>query len=230
MSILTPSQLTAVRVSAASYIALFLLAIFANFFVVEGLVVSDDAAATIAAIKDNELLFRMGLLAFLVIFVIDVVVSWSLYVLFEPISGSQSQLAAWFRIVYSLLLAVGIGFLYLAMQLSVSAVENQELVGLMIAGFEISWMIGLASFGLHLIVIGRLIVASKFAPSWLGILLSIAGVAYIADTALLISLTDYAAVESLMMALVAVPAVIAELSFTIWLGYKAFSKSTSVAS
>ena len=40
------SRRTAARIAGISYVALFALAIFANFFVREGLVVGGDAAAT----------------------------------------------------------------------------------------------------------------------------------------------------------------------------------------
>ena len=40
----------AARIAGVSYLLIYALAIFANFFVVEAMVVSDDAAATVASV------------------------------------------------------------------------------------------------------------------------------------------------------------------------------------
>ena len=75
----------AARIAGLSYLALFVLALFANFFVRERLVDLDDAAATFQNIASSEMLFRSGMVAFLAIFLLDVVIAWALYVLFRGV-------------------------------------------------------------------------------------------------------------------------------------------------
>ena len=56
----TISPRRAAIIAGIGYAAIFVLAIFANFFVREGLVVAGDAAATFANIAESETLFRAG--------------------------------------------------------------------------------------------------------------------------------------------------------------------------
>jgi bacteriorhodopsin len=72
-------------------------------------------------------------------------------------------------------------------------------------------------FGVHLIVIGYLILASGWTSRALGYVLMVAGTAYVVDTLARAVLADYADFENLFLAIVAVPSVIGELWFTVWL-------------
>ena len=100
----------AALIAGVGYLFLFFLAIYANFFVREGLVDPDNAAATFTNITDSEMLFRSGLIAFLIIFVLDIAIAWALYVLFKTVSQQLSLVTAWFRIVYTVFLGVGLIF------------------------------------------------------------------------------------------------------------------------
>ncbi|MGB5379886.1 MAG: DUF4386 family protein [Acidimicrobiia bacterium] len=62
-----------------------------------------------------------------------------------------------------------------------------------------------------------MIVRKDVAPRALGILLGIAGAAYILDTAAHGLVSDYADYANLFLAIVAIPSVIGELWFTSWL-------------
>ena len=211
------------------YLLLFVFAVFGNFMVIESLVVSGDAAATVANITESETTFRFGIVAFLVIFVVDVVVAWALYVLFAPYARRLSLLMAWFRLVYTVMLGVALVFLMGAIGLvgndgAAQAFTTGQIdvqVALLLDGFDHAWMIGLAAFGLHLIALGYLIVATQLAPRVLGWFVGIAGLAYIVDTMALILLANYESYADGFLLMVAVPAVIAELGLTVWLLAKA---------
>jgi len=220
-----PTPRTAARVAGIGYIVIFALAIFANFFVRVGLVEPDDAATTFRNIADSEFLFRTALVAFLVVFVLDVVVAWALYIVFRPTGTRRSQLAAWFRLVYTVFLGIAVIFLFLALQFVggaefLGAFEPTQLnAQLMLAleAFNYTWLIGLAAFGIHLILIGNIMLRSGIAPKGLGIVLAIAGGAYVFDTLAYALLSNYAEYEDIFVAIVAVPSVIAELAFAWWL-------------
>lgn len=79
------------------------------------------------------------------------------------------------------------------------------------------WLIGLAAFGAHLAVMGRLIVRSGVASPILGHILTVAGAAYVIDTVAHGVLSDYESVEGLFLALVVIPSVVGELWLTFWL-------------
>ncbi len=219
----TPRQ--AARLAGIGYLLIFVLAVFANFLVFTGLVEPGDASTTATTIIESGALFRNGLLAFGIVFVIDVVVAWALYILFKPVSTGLSLLTAWFRLVYTVFLGVALIFLFLVLRL-VSGAEflaafpsdqRDAFVLLMLDAFNYGWLIGLVAFGIHLILLGYLILKSSMAPRVLGVLLAIAGTAYVFDTvahALVANYDDYA---STFLVIVALPAVIAEVGFTVWL-------------
>lgn len=215
----------AALIAGIGYVLLFGLAIFANFFVREGLVVADDAQATATNITESNTLFRFGLAAFLAIFLIDIVVAWALHIVFRAEHRDLSLVAAWSRLVYTVFLGVAAIFFFQALAFyessavadAMSAVERnaQALVGLEL--FNSAWLIGLAAFGLHLIVLGFLVSRSAETPRWLGHLMIVAGTAYIVDTTANTLLANYADVADAFLVMVAVPSIVAEGWFGVWL-------------
>jgi hypothetical protein len=232
---MTPRQYA--LIAGVGYVVLFVLAIFANFFVREGLVVTGDAAQTAANILESEGLFRMGMVSFLVIFVVDVIVAWALYVLFKRVNEDVSLVTAWFRIVYTVFLGVAVIFFYQALQLlsgseflnvfDAGQLEAQALLA--VDTFNSTWLVGLLVFGVHLILLGWLVVKST-APKLLGYVLIVAGLAYVADTLAHTVLDNYVDYENVFLAIVAIPSVIAEGWMGLWLLVKGGKKELSVAS
>lgn len=225
LSASTLSPRRAARIAGAGYVALFFLALFANFFVLENLVVPDDATATAANIAGSEGLFRWGLVAFLAVFAIDVVVAWALYVVFREDDRDLSLVSAWFRLVYTVFLGVALVFFFQALQLlsgaeflSVIGVERLEAEALVaLETFDATWLIGLVAFGIHLVLNGALLIRSGRGPRVLAYMLIIAGVAYVVDTLAHGLLANYEDYGSLFLAIVAVPSVVAEGWFGLWL-------------
>lgn len=219
------SRQRAALIAGVGYVLLFGLAIFANFFVREGLVVADDAQATATNIAESNTLFRFGLVAFLAIFLIDIVVAWALHIVFRAQHHDLSLVAAWSRLVYTVFLGVAAIFFFQALALYDSAAvaevmstaerNTQALVGLEL--FNSAWLIGLAAFGLHLIVLGALVARSVETPRWLGSVMVVAGTAYIVDTTAHTVLANYADYADMFLAVVAIPSVIAEGWFGLWL-------------
>jgi hypothetical protein len=220
-----PTIRSATRIAGIGYVALFILAVFANFLVRENLIVADDAAATFANISDSETLFRLGAVAFLAVFLIDVVVAWALYIVFHQAGPRLSLLAAWFRVVYTVFLGVAVVFMFLGLQLVgdhdyLAAFDEGQLqaqVTLALEAFNYTWLIGLAAFGLHLIILGAMMIRSGIGSRLLGAILTLAGVAYLADTTAYGLLSNYADHADTFLLMVAVPSVIGELAFAIWL-------------
>ena len=219
----------AALIAGVGYLIIFVAGIFANFFVRTGLVDPDDAGVTFSNITNSEVLFRTGLVVFLIVFIADVVVAWALYVLFKTVSRELSLLTAWFRLVYTVFLGVAVIFFFLALGLVsgagyLAAFDSGQLeaqVMLALNAFNYTWLIGLACFGIHLMLISYLMLASGSAPKALGIVLAVAGASYVVDTLAYSLLSNYADYEALFLVMVAVPSVIGELAFAIWLLAKA---------
>ena len=83
--------------------------------------------------------------------------------------------------------------------------------------FDVTWLVGLLAFGAHLIVVGRIMLGWRGGPRLLGGVLAVAGAAYVFDTLAHLVLVDYARYADVLLAMVAVPSVVAELWFTVWL-------------
>ena len=227
----------AARIAGVGYVLIFFLAIFANFVVVEGLIESDDAVATAQNITDSEGLFRAGMVAFMIVFILDVVIAWALFVFFQPLSRELSLLSAWFRLIHAVLLGVALVFAYAAIQLLSGAgylttfdgdqLGSQALV--MLEAFNYTWLVGLAAFGVHLLVLGYLVLRSGEVTRWLGYVLMVAGLAYIADTLANTLLSSYDDLEDLFLVIVAVPSVIGELWLGLWLLLRGGARGQEVA-
>ncbi len=231
-----PNPRTMALLAGWSYVALFGLAVFANFMVRERLVDTADAATTFTNLADNQGLVRAAIVAFIVVFALDVVVAWALYHLFRPAGAALSALSAWFRIVYTVFLGVAVVFLYLVLRLVGTTTDGtaahitalgdtirEANTMLALEAFNVTWLVGLVAFGVHLILLGALILRSPITSRALGIVLTVAGAAYIFDTAAYTLVAGYADNAAVFTAIVAGPAVIAEAAFTLWLLLRAGS-------
>lgn len=208
-----------------AYAALFVLAIFANFAVREQVVDLDDAAGTMANVVADESLIRIAMLAFLVIFVLDVVVSWLLHLVFRPTGERRSLLAAWFRIGYTVFLGMGLVFMFVGLRFAdadgfTNVLGDDERAAqtlLAFDAFNATWMVGLTLFGLHLLVLARIIWTSGIAPKWLGAIVGLAGSVYLIDSIGYTVLTDYDRYSNVFTMIVMLPAIVGEAAFTFWL-------------
>jgi hypothetical protein len=209
------------RIAGASYLFMFVLAIAANFVVLQGLVVEGDPLATTANIADSPGLMRAGILAFLLIVLLDITLAWALKVVFRSVNRDMSIVMAWFRLAYGVMLGVALVFLVQAVALATTVapdVETQAAQTMQaIDAFQTTWTLGLSLFGVHLVLLGVLVARSRFAPRLLGYVLAFAGLAYVADTVARLALADYSTVSGPFLALVAVPSMVGEGWLGIWL-------------
>jgi hypothetical protein len=161
-------------------ISLLLIAILAgvgNFVALGPLVTAGDASRTASAIADAEPQFRAGVLLMLVAAVLDVVVAAALFRLLEPVDRLLAATAASFRVAYAAVFVVAITQLALVPGL----LGDSSLTMNAIHAYYSIWRIGLILFAVHLLIVGYLSFRSGFVPRWLGILIAIAGVGYLAD-------------------------------------------------
>ena len=177
-----------------------------NVLVIEGLVTADNAAQTAGDVLASEGLFRFGIVALLVVAILDVIVAWGLYAFFAPVDEGLSRIAAWLRLAYAAVLVVAVGHLMTAVGLLNSAeTATGADVGLLQADalqqitlYQEIWSMGLAVFGLHLVLIGYLALVSGYVPKWLAALIALAGVGYVVDSVGAILMADFPITVSLV--------------------------------
>jgi hypothetical protein len=137
----------------------------------------------------------------------------------------MSALSAWFRIVYTVFLGVAVLFLYTVLQLTggashLAAFDQAQLdsqAALALEAFNATWLIGLVAFGIHLVLVGAIIIRSGIAPKVLGGVLAVAGAAYVFDTGAYTLVPSYGDHADVFTATVAIPSIVAELAFLVWL-------------
>ena len=170
--------------SATAGIALFLVALLGGFgylAIVDRLVVTDGAVQTAANIARSETLFRLAIASLLVVAVLDVVVAWALFRVFAPVSSGLSMLAATFRVAYAGIFVVAIAQLAGVLRLLPEADELSAQILSSVHAFEDIYSAGLILFGVHLALLAVLVCRAAYAPTFLGVLLVVAGLGYVAD-------------------------------------------------
>jgi len=217
----TTTPRSGARVAGLGYLAIFVLAIIANFLALGPVLDPGDAGATATSLAQSQDAVRLGAIAFLAIFALDIAVAWALHILFRRVHADLSLLAAWFRLGYTVMLGTALVFLFAALMLvgdpvlGGSGTDAQVLLAL--RAFDFTWVAGLAAFGVHLVLLGRLLLLTEGAPRVLAWVLVVAGTAYVVDTVAHLALADYEAWSSTFLAIVGLPSIIGEFGLTIWL-------------
>jgi uncharacterized protein DUF4386 len=184
------SRRRAALIAGIGILLIAALAVFGDIFVVEGLVTPGDAAKTARDIMASEGMFRLGVASLYLVIVLDVIVAWALFRVFDPVSEGVSRVAAWFRLAFAGVFMVAIGQLAGIPHLLGSdgystafGTEQLHAQALLKAdAYQDIWMAGLVLFGVHLLLIGYLAYRSGYVPKILGVLLAVAGFGYVFDS------------------------------------------------
>ncbi|MBD3669717.1 MAG: DUF4386 domain-containing protein [Gammaproteobacteria bacterium] len=192
---------TLALIAGGSYWFIFFAAIFANFFAIESL--KNDPLVTV---QQNDMLVRFGIVAFMITVIFDVVVAWALNDLFR--TNPLTLLSTFFRMMHAVIMGVAIFALP-----GVLALDSGEEILKQVEMFNTIWLIGLFFFGLHIILLGKIL----GKPILISVFLVIAGSMYMLDTLAHFVLPDYQAYADIFLALVAIPSILGEMSFAVWL-------------
>jgi hypothetical protein len=190
-----------------------------------GIIVPGDAAATADKIVDSGGMFRTGIIGWLIAILGDVVRAWALYVFFKRVNKNVALLAAWWMLLHdaifgfanSCLVVVsellgGSGY-FAGLPLDTVHPLMMMLLKMHFYGFEI----GLLFFSFHLLLLGYLALKSGYVPKILSVLVLIAGLGYLVDSAGIIILPHYPALLTNVLAL---PNIVGELALVVWLVFK----------
>lgn len=192
------SQRKVALIAALGLLGMAVLAPLALFGVLNTLVDTGNPTATVANIIESEGTFRLAIAAFLVVTFLDVLMAWALYVLLRPVNATLAMLVGWLRLAAAAAFLPALAHLLdvaqllggpTASTLPAAVVEAQVMSS--IASFHNGWDIELAVFGLHLLGVGVLVYKSVQFPRFLGVLVVIAGMGYLADTFTRILVPDF---------------------------------------
>jgi hypothetical protein len=149
----------------------------------EALYSKGDAAATAGLILGSEGLYRLGLMAVLIGVMAYVAVTALLYELLRPACRTLSLTAAFFSLVGCAAWAGGAVFGALPLTLlkpwpalqALPADHLQAMAMIAIRMNDVCWEVGMAFFGVYCILLGALVMRSRFIPGFIGVLLFLAG-------------------------------------------------------
>jgi hypothetical protein len=160
---------------------------FGQVIVPAMLIVSGDAAATVANILAHELLVRLSLAAALVAVACHITWTFLFYELFKPVNRSLSLFAAFVSLVAIAMQAVSglfqiapLGVLQGGGPLKAFTTEQLQALAMMFVKLNAqAFYIYLVFFGLWCVLIGYLIFRSTFMPRILGVLEAFAGLCWL---------------------------------------------------
>lgn len=186
----TPISLrTAALVAGLTILVLAVLAPFSELFVYPKLINPANAAETVRNITGNKTLFVFGIFGYTLTACGDIIVSWALYILLKPVNAPLSRLAAWFRLVFSVLSLVTILNLVAVFRLLTNhdyvipfgQTQLYAQVMLYLTTFRSGYHFAIIFFSIHLILLGCLIFKARYIPNIMGLLLIISGLGYLTD-------------------------------------------------
>jgi hypothetical protein len=160
---------------------------FGEAYVPSKLLVPNNAAATMGNLKLSELMFRLGFAGYLLEACCDVTLALIFYVLLKPVHKYVSLLAAFFGLMGTATFAAAELF-YFAPTLflgdgvylkSFSPDQLNTLAFLTLKLFGLGAVIFTVFYGLGWVLRGYLIFQSGYFPKFLGVLMAVAGLAFI---------------------------------------------------
>lgn len=177
----------AALVAGLGLLVMTILGPIAELVIYPQLVIRGDVAQTVANIQARGDLFLTGFFAYFILFIMDIVVAWALYLLLRPVNAPLSLLVAWFRLVYTVIAFVAAFKLVTVYRLvnnpellsAFSDLELQSHVLLLLKSFRYEWSASLILFGIYLLMLGGLVFRASYIPKTMAIALWIAGAGWV---------------------------------------------------
>ncbi|HEV2120898.1 MAG TPA: DUF4386 domain-containing protein [Candidatus Bathyarchaeia archaeon] len=202
---------------------IFLVAVVAGLIgeatVPSMLVVPGDPAATARNIVGNDLLFRLGFVAYIVEALTDVALTFLLYVLLRPVRANLAFAAVLFRVMATATFASGEIFYFAQRQILggdqyLNNFTTPQLQTLALLSYNVSIAAGNLStifYGTGSIILGYLIWRSGYLPRIMGLLWVIGGIGFATGTLVWFTAPAYASI------LLMLPMIIALIILGAWL-------------
>ena len=213
------------RIAGILYLVIFIASPVAFLIGKGGLLVPGDATATANNIMASETLFRTGIAAETIVFLVEIVMAAIFYVLLKPVSPILSLAAALARMAEAVVQAVNLIpsiliFLIMSGSGYLAVFEPEQLDAIMLLSLDLYGYVTLVwgfFFGLHLLLLGYLVYKSGYFPKIIGGLLVLAASGYFLQSYGVFLVPQY---KELLDAIVMVAAVPGELAFTVYLLWK----------
>jgi len=220
------------RLSGLCYLAIIALGLWGEAFVRGSLIVPGDAAATAQRIAADPLLWRSGLVGDLLMQVLDLPIIVMMWRLMRPVNEPLAMTATGLNLVQTAVLVANRVQLLASLDLLTSPVvgaafapgQREALAMLAVQLHAQGFGIGLIFFGFACVIRGALVAASGVLPRVLGVLLALAGLAYLTNSFAMLIAPHFAAK---LFPAVLLPAFVGELALALWLTLRAGASTSS---
>lgn len=210
------------RLAGALYLAVIGLGIFSQAYVLSHFRASGDVSKFAQAILAEPGLWNLGAMASLLLILCVIPLSWLLYLLLKPVNHKLILLAVFFNLLSLSMEMTGKLFQLLVKPILTSTSMAQAfepaqlhaLANFALRSHDVAFNFALILFGATCIIYGYLIFASGYLPKFVGVLMQIAGAAYIVAC---ISALFFPAFSKLISPAILVLPLIGEGSLCLWL-------------
>jgi hypothetical protein len=219
---------TYARVGGLIYLAIIFLGLFGEATVRESIVVSGNAEATLQNLRASQMLWRLSIVGDLVMHILDVPLIVIMYYLLKPVDRLLALVATVANVVQTAVLAANKLTLVVPLLLLqkhgdiLASTWEATLSFLAIRLHGYGFGIGLLFFGVACLVRGHLVFRSTYFPRTLGVLVALAGLAYLANS---VALLLAPAVAATLFPAILAPALVGEGAFCLWLLVKGVDQS-----
>ena len=179
------------RLTGVMYLAVIVCAGFSQGYVRANLYLPGDAVTTATNILENEGLFRLGLVADLMAFILDAVISVMFYKLLKPFGKTLALVSSSLRLVaHPAIGALNLLNHYMAYQVLgsadlVTAFDFSQLQTLSLwfmDAHRYGYLIAGGFFGVHCALLGVLLIRSEMTPRFFGWFMMVAAGGYLMET------------------------------------------------
>jgi hypothetical protein len=215
----------ATRFAGLLYLGVIAGGIFAEAIVRGSVTVPGDAAATAAAILDNEGLYRAGFAVTITFLAFNLPILLVFHRLLQPKRAARAMLMVFFFLVATTVETVNainhmaaLDLLKLAGPVAtLDARMATELSYAALDRFATGFGVSLVYFGVYLLLLGSLLIQSRLIPRFIGALIVIGGLCYLINSFSLFLVPSFA---SMLFPFILLPCLIAELTLALWLVFR----------
>ncbi len=212
-------------ITGIAYALVFAISIIGNGFYLEKVLIKGNWLETYQNIIEYPLTFKIGISSWFLVIICDVIVAWGIFILFKSTNKEIALLTAWMRIIFASIYAIG--FLQL-FELS-TLIHDNDYIDLFnqnqlvtetmfsMKRYESYVNLSFLFFGIHIGLLAFLTLQSNLISKSIGYTLLIASIGYLINSFGCFLSKDFANSQYMFIVLVAIPAIISELSLTIFL-------------
>jgi hypothetical protein len=222
-----------IRLAGVLYLLVIATGMFSELAVRQALRIPGDAQGTANLIMQHERLYRWGVIADLVNFVLGIPILVILYRFFRLSYPIVATTAFSFAMVQTGVNAINMIFQLLPLNLLsgdayLQSFSSDQLPALSVVSLQLQaqgYGIGLFFFGVYCLLVGYMLLAGRYVPAILGYLYMLAGMLYIANTLIMFLDLDF---HNPWFVWMMVPIFFAELGLALWLLFKGLRRPEEI--